>query len=125
MMALARKLVSGETDDEGVEDVFRQAQQVAAEAEDLLVDADWERVMPLVLPPPLDGHAQPVVELVPCGSHHGQDELQQTLFSWAEFLADEPEPTPGRGRKPQPSGPSLFDWALEREQQGELAAAGG
>ena len=127
MMALARKLVSGETDDEGVEDVFRQAQQVAAEAEDLLVDADWERVTaePLVLPPPLDGHAQPVVELVPCGSHHGQDELQQTLFSWAEFLADEPEPTPGRGRKPQPSGPSLFDWALEREQQGELAAAGG
>ena len=129
MMALARKLVSGESDDEPVEDIFHQAQQVAAEAEDLLVDGDWERVEPaaepLVLPPPSDGHAQPVIELVPCGSHHGQEEQQQTLFSWAEFLADEPEPTPGRGRKPQPSGPSLFDWALEREQQGELAAAGG
>ena len=41
MMALARKLVSGETDSEPVEDIFRQAQQVAAEADQLLVDADW------------------------------------------------------------------------------------
>ena len=129
MMALARKLVSGESDDEAVEDIFRQAQQVAAEAEDLLVDADWERVEPaaepLVLPPTSDGHVQPVVKLVPCGSHHGQEEQQQTLFSWAEFLTEQPDEPKPRGRNPRPTGPSLFDWALEREQEAGLAAAGG
>ena len=127
MMALARKLVSGESDDEAVEDIFRQAQQVAAEAEDLLVDADWEReepaAEPLVLPTSSDGHAQPATELVPCGSHHGQEEEQQTLFSWAEFLAEQPEEPKHRGRHPRPTGPSLFDWALEREQEAGLAAA--
>ena len=129
MMALARKLVSGETDDAEVEDIFRQAQQVAARAEDLLVDGDWERVEPaaepLVLAPPSDGVDASAVELVPCGAHHGHDADQQTLFSWAEFLAEQPgEPKP-RGRNAPPSGPSLFDWALEREQEAGLVAAGG
>ncbi|MXX81800.1 MAG: SWF/SNF helicase family protein [Chloroflexi bacterium] len=126
MMALARKLVSGETDSEPVEDIFLRAQQIAAEAEDLLVDADWER--PIVEPAPLvalpSGEAEAVVELVPCSSHHGQDE-QQTLFSWAEFLAEQTDEPKPRGRNTPPSGPSLFDWALEREQEAGLVAAGG
>jgi len=66
-----------------------------------------------------------VVELVPCANHQGQGERQQSLFSWAEFLANHPEQAKPRGRNPQLSGPSLFDWALEREQQAGLAAAGG
>ena len=41
MLALARKLVSGEADAESVESVFAQAQRVAAEADALLVDDDW------------------------------------------------------------------------------------
>ena len=129
MMALARKLVSGETDSEPVEDIFGQAQQVAAEADHLLVDADWERAEPtaepLVLAPPSEITDETVVELVPCGGHHGSPEPQQTLFSWAEFLAEQPEQAKPRGRNLRPSGPSLFDWALEREQQAGLAAAGG
>ena len=128
MMALARKLVSGETDDAEVEDIFRQAQQVAAEAEHLLVDADWERPFTELATPvaarPSDGE-QPLVELVPCGGHHSSSEQQQTLFSWAEFLAEQPDEPKPRGRNPRPSGPSLFDWALEREQEAGLAAAGG
>ena len=128
MMALARKLVSGETDDAEVEDIFRQAQQVVAEADHLLVDADWERAEPaaepLSLSPPSDRQDSSAVEMVPCGGHHGQDE-QQTLFSWAEFLAERPEEPKPRGRNPRPVGPSLFDWALEREQEAGLIAAGG
>ena len=129
MMALARKLVSGETDSEPVEDIFGQAQQVAAEADHLLVDADWERAEPtaepLVLAPPSEIPDETVVELVPCGGHHGSSEPQQTLFSWAEFLAEEPDEQKPRRRNPRPSGPSLFDWALEREQEAGLVAAGG
>ena len=127
MMALARKLVSGETDDAEVEDIFRQAQQVAAEAEDLLVDTDWERRSPGPEPvaPLTAGGEEPILELVPCGGHHGRDDQQQTLFSWAEFLAEQPDDPKPRGRRPQPTGPSLFDWALEREQQAGLVAAGG
>ena len=38
---------------------------------------------------------------------------QQTLFSWAEFMAEEPVKPRGRSRKDQPAAASLFDWALE------------
>ena len=41
MLALARKVIAGEGDADSVESVFAQAQQVAAEAEALLVDAGW------------------------------------------------------------------------------------
>ncbi len=129
MMALARKLVSGETDSEPVEDIFLQAQQVAAQAEQLLVDTDWDRpaAEPETLVPvlPSDGEAAQVVELVPCANHHGQGEQQQSLFSWTEFLSEQPEPAKPQGRNPRPPGPSLFDWALEREQEAGLMAAGG
>ena len=128
MMALARKLVSGETDDAPVEDIFQQAQQVAAEADALLVDADWQRPAPepdTAVPALPSGSEEPATELVPCGGHHGLPETRQQLFSWAEFLADGPEQPKPRGRLPRPSGPSLFDWALEREQEAGLAAAGG
>ena len=37
------------------------------------------------------------------------DEGQQSLFSWAEFMAEEPVKPKGRSRKPQPSTPSLFE----------------
>ena len=43
MLALARKLVSGEADADSVESVFAQAQRVAADAEALLVDDGWQR----------------------------------------------------------------------------------
>ena len=46
-------------------------------------------------------------------------EPQWTLFSWAEFMAEEPvKPKCGNG-KPQPATPSLFEWALSLEQERE------
>ena len=109
MMALARKLVSGETDDGEVEDLFARAQQVAAEAEQLLVDAGWERshpglVSPIAVLP--SGGEETLVDLVPCATHHSQEQLQQTLFSWAEFMAEEPEQPGSRKRSLRPAGPS-------------------
>lgn len=51
---------------------------------------------------------------------HGDEpaEGQQSLFSWAEFLADEPA-RPKRNGKRQPAAASLFQWALDREQEEE------
>ncbi len=133
MLALARKLISGEEDADSVESVFAQAQQVAASAEQLLVDDGWSA--PAVEPTPalveLRGR-DPVVGLIPCAGHHSNQAAQptsepkpaQSMFSWAEFLADEPEPPKRRSRTPAPTR-SLFEWALEREQEAGLAAAGG
>ena len=128
MMTLARKLVSGDADDAPVEDVFRQAQEIAAQADQLLVDADWERSEPqpapvVILP---TGSEVGAAALVPCGGHHSPAPQEQTtLFSWAEFLT-EPDEQPSRaGRRSGQTGPSLFDWALEREQEAGLVAAGG
>ncbi len=126
MMALARKLVSGDAEDEPVEDIFRQAQEIAAQADQLLVDPDWERAEP-DSPLLVDAgvvELEPAAALVPC-EHHTGAPVQQSRFSWAEFLSEEPKPTKRRGRKQAEPSASLFDWALEREQQAGLAAAGG
>ena len=54
-------------------------------------------------------------------------EPQQSLFTWVEFMAEEPVkpegPQPG---SPQPASTSLFDWALtlEQEREAELVGAG-
>ena len=113
MLALARKIVAGDEDAEGsVESVFAQAQQVAAEAEALLVDAEWAAPEPVA------------VEVT--NNRDQPDEPQRSLFSWAEFLAGEPDETErprGRRRHEAPTL-SLFEWALDREQEAELAAAG-
>ena len=128
MMALAGKLVSGDAEDEPAEDIFRQAQEIAAQAYQLLVDGDWDRSEPQpALLVALPTEAEPVAAaLVPCGGHHSLTPTEQTtLFSWAEFLA-EPEERSSRGaRRSGQSGPSLFNWALEREQEAGLGAAGG
>ena len=47
----------------------------------------------------------------------GTPEGQQSLFSWAEFMAEEPVKPKGRSRKPQPAAASLFEWALTLEQE--------
>ena len=131
MLALARKLVAGDEDSdaEAVEDIFAQAQQVAADAESLLVDDSWRPVEPTPEVPTIIGlpkvEVEPAVAVIPCGHHTGTAPQQQDLFSWAEFLADEPAPTKRRGRKQVQPSASLFDWALEREQQSGMAAAGG
>ena len=119
MLALARKIVAGEEDAGSVESVFEQARQVAAEAEALLVDEEWHAPRPE--PEPVPGAtavgADPVVD-------DGR-EPQRSLFSWAEFMAGEPEvPLLPRGRRRDEAPTlSLFEWAREREREGALAEA--
>ncbi len=131
MLALARKLVAGDEDSdaEAVEDIFAQAQQVAADAESLLVDDSWRPTKPTPEAPTIiklpKVEAEPAVAVIPCGHHTGVAPQQADLFSWAEFLSDEPKPTKKRRRKQVAPSVSLFDWALEQEQQAGLAAAGG
>ena len=145
MMALARKIVNGETDEtETVEDVFAQARDAVASAEELLVDDDWktfgvelevigaDRNGPNEIEPHVEavvggnGHYAtngigPSVELALGGNgrHAGEpEEGQRTLFSWTEFMAEEPVKT-SRGRKPKPASASLFEWAFNLEREAE------
>ena len=132
LLALARKLVAGEEDDsQSVESIFAQAQQVAADAESLLVDDSWRPVQveptpeaPTIIELP-KVEVEPAVAAIPCGHHTGVVPVQQDLFSWAEFLADEPTATKRRRQRQAQPTASLFEWALEREQQAGMAAAGG
>ena len=72
----------------------------------------------------------PAIELVPVNGHktngnghHDEDdgEPQQTLFSWAEFMA---EPVKPKGRKTKAPSLSLFEWAVEREREEEPVGVG-
>ena len=69
-----------------------------------------------------DGHA--AVRAYGNGHHEEPAEGQQSLFSWAEFLAEEPGKPKGRSRKPQPAAASLFEWALTLEQERETEPVG-
>ena len=118
MMALARRIVSGEEEDdaETMEEVFAQARDAEATAEELLVDDGWKlvEIEPESVAVNGNGHHEaipigPTVELVPSnrrhangngnghapaqvnGNGHHEDEApepQQSLFSWAEFMAE-------------------------------------
>ena len=122
MMALARKVVSGdeEEDAEPVEQVFAAAREAEASAEELLVDHGWRpvEVGPESVGVNGNGHHEaigvgPTVELVLGNGHvlangngngHGDEasEPQRSLFFWAEFMAEEPVKPKGRSRKPDP-----------------------
>ena len=139
MMALARKIVSGEEEDaETVDDVFAAARAVEASAEELLVDEGWKtHEVELevngtngngVVTANGNGHAAkgigPTVELVLGNGQHDDDsEPQRSLLSWAELMAEEPSKYEKRGQKPKPASASLFEWALsfERETMGIAA----
>ena len=147
MLALARRIVSGEetgADGESVEQVFAQARDAEASAEEFLVDDGWKVVE--IEPEAVgvngngtngNGHHDatdigPVVELVPAngqysngdGHHEEPAEGQRSLFSWAEFLAEEPVKPKGRRSKAKPAAASLFEWAVEREREQEPVGAG-
>ena len=79
MMALARKIVSGERDEaETVEEVFATAQDAESEAEELLVDKDWRpvEVEPENISVNGNGHHEgfgigPTVEVAPVNGRNG------------------------------------------------------
>ncbi len=160
MMALARKIVSGEEEeDETVEEVFAQARDAENSAEELLVDDGWKSleiepeavsvngngtnghhsnchldlfgVAPTVelVPPsgymPDNGNGHEVVSVNGNEHHDGEtEEPQRSLFSWAEFMADETVKPKRRSRKPQPATISMFEWALTLEQEREKELVG-
>ena len=112
MMALACKAVIGDGADEAEtrEEVFAQGRrgQRAGVPGGRPVEGNGHHA----------GGIGPTVELVLDGGQHGNGhearpvndnghrdeapEPQQTLFSWAEFMAEEPVKANGRGRKAQP-----------------------
>ena len=70
-----------------------------------------------------NGHAPVPVN----GNGHHDDEAaepQQSLFSWAEFMAEEPDRPKRRNGKPQPASLSMFEWAMEQEREAEPVGAG-
>ena len=130
MMSLARKIVSGEEEDaETVEEVFAQARDAEATSEEFLVDDGWKVVEVEPEAAPVNGNGDhdaigigPTVELVPAngagraavpvngnGRHEEAAEPQQSLFSWAEFMAEDPVKPRGRERKPQLATETLFN----------------
>ena len=58
------------------------------------------------------------------GYHDEALEPQQSLFSWAEFMAEEPVKPKRRGNKPRPATLSMFEWAMTLEQQREQEPVG-
>ena len=71
-----------------------------------------------------NGHAPAPVNGNGTNGHHDEaTEPQQSLFSWAEFMAEEPV-KPRRNRKPQPATLSMFEWAMTQEQQREEEPVG-
>ena len=151
-----RGIVSNEEDEaEMVEEVFAAARDAEATAEELLVDDGWKAVEVEPEAVEVNGNGTngngyhhavgPSVELVLGNEHapangngHAADPVngndhreqapksQRTLFSWAEFMAEEPVKPKGRSRKPQPASTSLFEWAfsLEQERKAEPVSAG-
>ena len=129
MLALARKIVNGEEDEESVEAAFAQAREVEASGEELLVDERWHAVEVEAEPEPVvvgaDRNGTTPAEETPWSN--GRDEApetQQSLFSWAEFIAEEPvEKQSHRGKK-EAASLSLFEWALSLEQEREEELVG-
>ena len=74
----------------------------------------------------------PAVELVSAtglhvngnGHHEEAGDPQQTLFSWAEFMAEEPGKPKRRNGKAQPASMSMFEWAMGQEREKEMVGAG-
>ncbi len=130
MLALARKIVAGDEDAGSVESVFEQARQVAAEAEVLLVDEGWHAPEPEPAVAEVHANGNGRNPLPAGGSAHDDEpaERQRSLFSWAEFMAEEPhephEPHEPTRRSREPASISLFEWALEREREREAEPAG-
>ncbi len=119
MLALARKIVAGDEAAGSVESVFEQARQVAAEAEALLVDEGWHAPEP---EPAIVEAGGVTVASEADGRREDADEPRRALFSWAEFMAGEPDEPPKPRRRDEAPTLSLFEWALEREQEGRSQA---
>ena len=120
MMALARRIVSGDEEDtETMEEVFAQARDAESEAEELLVDDGWKvvEVEPETVSVNGNGHHAnggdaigigPTVELVTVNGHTNGN---------GNGHAPAPVKPKRRNGKAQPANLSMFEWAMEQEQE--------
>ena len=125
MLALARKIVNGEEEEEeeSVEEAFAQARDAETVSEELLVDEGWHAVgveaePELVTVEVHRNGTTPAGETPWSNGHEEAPGTQQSLFSWAEFMAEEPA-KPKRNGKAQPATMSMFEWALSMEEEKE------
>ena len=113
MLALARKIVDGGGMGAVAENIFGAARAAELDDEQLLVDADWR-------PVEVAASTQRVAD-------GGAAEPGRKVISWAEFMAQEPEPAGERRRARKagraPEGPSLFDWAVKQERSDPITQA--
>ena len=66
---------------------------------------------------PVNGHAPVPVNGNGANGHHDDGgESQRSLFSWAEFMDEEPTRSKGRRRKAPPASMSKFVWAFKRDR---------
>ena len=126
MLALARKIVNGEEEEgESVEEAFANARDAEAVSEELLVDAGWharEAEQEIVVEESRNGSngTGAFVKVAAANGHSaGKDETQQSLFSWAEFMAEEPAKPSRKNGKAKPATMSMFEWALSLEEEKE------
>ena len=95
MLALARKIVNGDEEEESVEEAFAQARDAKALSEELLVDEGWHAVE--MEPETVEVHRNGtgiVVETAAANGHADVlEEAEQSVFSWTEFMAEEPAKT--------------------------------
>ena len=142
MMALARRIVSGDEEDtETMEEVFAQARNAESEAEELLVDDGWKVVE--IEPEKIsvngngngNGHHDPfdigpTVELVPANGHALPRSTGTATATTTKPRRRSSRCSPGRSswprsrssskrnRKPQArKSLSMFEWAMEQERE--------
>jgi hypothetical protein len=91
----------------------------ARDAEEYMVDDGWKAVETHRNG---NGHE----EAIAASNGHDAEapEREQSLFSWAEFMAEEPVKSKVRSRKPKPAAASLFEWAYTLVQALETDPVG-
>ena len=129
MLALTRKLANGNEDDvaDTVEAAFANARASETEPEEYLVDDGWkapEPEMPGIVELITDSDTENSAmedtnrDSNVAGAETDVAESPQALFSWTEFMAEDPAKQRGSARNLQPSRP-LFEWAVAMEQTHE------
>ena len=149
MLPLARMIVSGEENEaESVEEAFAEEypvdagwklvemepESVASNGNRANDSGDHDAIGPTVelalsnghLPVNGTGNGHAPAPVNRNGHHNESPEPQRTLFSRAEFMAEEPVKLKVRSRKPQPATASLFEGVstLEQEWEAEPVGAG-
>ena len=133
MLALARKIVNGDEGDlsadevgeETVEAVFAQARDAEAVGEELLVDEAWRslEVEPEIVEASAsaDNGTNGTVVSIDVRATDGHAEVEeaaeQSVLTWAERFAEEPVKPNRRRKQPQPASLSLFEWAVNAEEE--------